>query len=203
MFLGGCVFIYHISGYVSIKHQVAINSTETVKARLTFDREAQIQAVVINGCHTYNGICNVSYFMEELLKKQQKISFSGDGASHQNGEAERAIKTVFTMAITMLMHTDLRCPEDILSTDHWPVAMDYAVWVYNWISDMQSGLSAIEMWSRWRFDPVSETLSNCHVWGCPIYFLEPKLHNPGVNIPKWDPRSRRGVNMSFSKMHST
>ena len=41
MFSVGCVFIDHASGYVSIKHQVAINATETVKAKLTFDREAQ------------------------------------------------------------------------------------------------------------------------------------------------------------------
>ena len=36
MFSEGCVFIDHVSGYVIIKHQVAINSTETVKAKLTF-----------------------------------------------------------------------------------------------------------------------------------------------------------------------
>ena len=30
MYSGGCVFIDHISGYVIIKHQVAINATETV-----------------------------------------------------------------------------------------------------------------------------------------------------------------------------
>ena len=50
---------------------------------------------------------------------------------------------------------------------------------------------------------MSETLSNCHVWGCPTYVLEPKLQNPGVKIPKWDPRSRRGFNMGLSKMHAT
>ena len=141
--------------------------------------------------------------MEELLKKQQKIRFSGPGASHQNGAAERVIKTVVTMAKTMLMHAALRCPEDTLSTDLWPMAMDYSVWVYNRTPDMQSGLSAIEIWSCSRFEPVSETLSNCHVWGCTTYVLEPKLQKPGVKIPKWDFRRRRGVNMGFSKMHST
>ena len=50
---------------------------------------------------------------------------------------------------------------------------------------------------------MSETLSNCHIWGFPTYVLEPKLQKHGVKIPKWDPRSRRGVNMVFSKMHST
>ena len=60
--------------------------------------------MVIKGYQTYNGIFNASEFMEELLKKQQKINFSGAGASHQNGSAERAIKTVVTMARTMLIH---------------------------------------------------------------------------------------------------
>ena len=73
------------------------------------------------------------------------------------------------------MHAALRYPEDTLSTYIWPMEMDYYVWVYNRIPDMQSGLSAIEIWSMSRFEPVSETLSNCHVWGYPTYVLEPKL----------------------------
>ena len=131
--------------------------------------------MVIKGYHTDNGIFNSSEFMEELLKKQQKIRFSGDGASHQNGEAYLSINTVVPMARTKLMNAALRCPEYAMSTDIWPMAMDYAVWVYNRTPDMQSGLSAIEIWSRSRFEPVLETLSNFHVWGCPTYVLEPKL----------------------------
>ena len=126
--------------------------------------------------------------MEELLKKQKNIRFSVSGASHQNGAAERAINTLVTMAKTLLMQAALRCSEDKFSTDLWPMAMDYAVKVYNWIPNMQSGLSAIKIWSRSRFYPVSETLSNCSVWGCPTYVLEPKFHKPGVKIPKWYPR---------------
>ena len=38
MFSGGCVFIDHTSSYVSIKHQVDINSTEDVKEKITFER---------------------------------------------------------------------------------------------------------------------------------------------------------------------
>ena len=50
---------------------------------------------------------------------------------------------------------------------------------------------------------MSETLSNFHVWVFPTYVLEPNVQNPGVKIPKWDPRSQIGVNMGFSNMHST
>ena len=48
---------------MSIKRQVAINATETVKAKLTLEREAQSQGMVIKGYHTDNGIFNASYFM--------------------------------------------------------------------------------------------------------------------------------------------
>ena len=70
MFSGGCVFIDHTSGYVSIKHQVAINATESVKANLEFEKEDQSQGVVIKGYQTDNEIFNASEFMEELLKNQ-------------------------------------------------------------------------------------------------------------------------------------
>ena len=86
-------------------------------------REAQSQGVVIKGYHTDNGIFNASEFMEDILKKQKNIRFSGAGASHQNGESERAIKTLVTMSRTMLMHAALRCPEDTFSTDLRKMAM--------------------------------------------------------------------------------
>ena len=201
MFSGGCVFIDYASVYLRIKHQVEINATENFKAKLTLEREAQIQGVEIKGYHTDNSIFNDSEFMEELLKNQQEINFSGAGASHQNCSPEHSINVVVTMARTILMHNALRYPEDIFSTDFWPTAMDYDVWVYNRIPDMQSGFYTTKIWSISRFEPVSETLSNFHVWGCPTYVLEPKLQKPGVNIPKWDTRSRIGVNIGFIKMH--
>ena len=149
-----------------IKHQVAINATETIEAKLTFDMESQIHGVGINRYHTDNGVFNVSEFMEDLFKKQQTIRFSGAGTSHLNGAAKCAINTVVTMERTTLMHAALRCPEDTFYTDLWPMEMGYAAWVYNWIPDMQSRLSDNGIWSRSRFELVSYTLSNCHVWGC-------------------------------------
>ena len=94
---------------MNIKHQVDINATETFKEKITFEREDQSQGVMIKGYHTDNWIFNASEFMGNILKNQQKIRFSGAGASHQNGAAERSIKTVVTMVRTMLMHAALRC----------------------------------------------------------------------------------------------
>ena len=87
MFSGGCIFIDHASGCMSIKHQVAINYTESINEKPTFERESQIQGVVIKGYHNDNKIFNASEFMEEPLKKHQKIRFSGAGDLHKNGAA--------------------------------------------------------------------------------------------------------------------
>ena len=86
MFSGACVFIDHASGYVSIKHQVAINANETVRVKLTFEREAQSKGVVVKGYHTDHGIFNASEFMEELLKKQKNIRFNGMELHTQMGQ---------------------------------------------------------------------------------------------------------------------
>ena len=60
MFSRRCIFIDHVSVYVIIKHQVDINANETVKAKITFEREAQSRGVVIKGYYTNNSISNAS-----------------------------------------------------------------------------------------------------------------------------------------------
>ena len=102
---------------MSIKYQVAINSTETVKSKLTFESEDKSQGVVIKGYHTDNGIFNASKFMEELLNKHNKIRFSGAGTSPQNRPADRAIKTVVNMESVILMQAWMICHKDTLSID--------------------------------------------------------------------------------------
>ena len=59
--------------------------------------------------------------MEDILKDQQNIKLSGYCVSHQNGAAEGAIKVVATTTRTMLIHTELRFPEDTLTNDVWPI----------------------------------------------------------------------------------
>ena len=89
--------------------------------------------------------------MEDLLNNHKKISYSGDGASYQNGVEERSIKTVVDVERTMLMHTALRYTEEKFPTDIWKIEMDYAVLIYNHIPHINSCLSTIEICSRSRF----------------------------------------------------
>ena len=137
------------------------------------------------------------------MKKHQNIRFGRSRASHQNGASERAVKTMVTIESNMRMKTALRYLEETFSTAIWPMRIYYAIFIYNMIIGVQYILSMIEVWSRSRFEIVSETLSNFRVWGFLTCVLEPKLQNPGMKILRWDTRSQMEVNMGFIKMHST
>ena len=67
---------YHASDYLSIKNQVAIKATETVKAKLTFEREDKSQELMIKVYPT--DTFNTSKFMENfsfILSAWHWISF--------------------------------------------------------------------------------------------------------------------------------
>ena len=203
MFHGGSIFSDHASGYIQVRHQVSLNAEESIKAKVNYERDAANYGVFVKAYHTDNGVFTSKDFMGHLIERHQNIRFSGAGAAHQNGVAERGIKTVVDMARTMLIHAAMRSPSGTISAELWPMAIDHAVWIYNRLPRMETGLSAIELYGRSTFMPVKDVLSTCHTWGCPAYVLEPKLQKGGVKIPKWAPRSRRGAFMGFSRLHST
>lgn len=203
MLNGGSIFVDHASGRIFIHHQVSLNAVESIKAKLALDREAALSGISVHSIHTDNGVFSSKQYMAHLASKGQTVTFSGSGAAHQNAVAEQAIKTVVYMARTMLIHAAMRSPENTITPDLWPMAMDYAAWIYNHLPKSDTGLSPDEIWTRSQFTPTKDVLARCHVWGAPTYVLEPKLQKSGIKIPKWAPRSRRGAFMGFSPHHST
>jgi hypothetical protein len=45
-------------------------------------------------------------------------------------------------------------------------------------------------------------LLDLHVWGCPVYVLDPKLQQ-GQKLPRWQPRYRKGICMGLSTQHAS
>ncbi len=78
------------------------------------------------------------------------------------------------------------------------MAINYAVWVFNHLPRIDTGLCPDEMWSQSR--TTHDDLRRAHVWGCPVYVLEPELQD-GKKIPKWQPRARLGMFMGLSQVH--
>ena len=71
---------------MSIKHQVAIKSAETFKAKFSIYKDAQSQGVLIKGYEIYNALLDVPYLIEYMLKTRKVLGLSRAGASHKNGE---------------------------------------------------------------------------------------------------------------------
>jgi hypothetical protein len=119
-------------------------------------------------------------------------------AHHQNGISERAIHTVSESARAMLLHAAIHWPKEI-SLDLWPLAMDYAIWIWNRMPRKESGLAPVEIFCGATVDKT--ILRNTHVFGCPAYVLDPKIQD-GKKLPRWQPKSCRGQFLGFSKRHA-
>ena len=103
--------------------------------------------VEIDSDHTDNGIYKSKAFTEELALRYQSIRFSGVGAKWQNGVAEGAIRIVVSRARTMMIHAKLQWPE-MEDDSLWPMAMEYAAYLYNNTPNAESGIAPIEVFSN-------------------------------------------------------
>ena len=89
--------------------------------------------VLVPSYHSDNGIFTSTDFMDEVNKGFQNILFSGVGANHQNGIAERGIQSILTKARTLLIHAAILWP-DASHKRLWPMAVDYVLHHHNHMS---------------------------------------------------------------------
>ena len=118
-FHGGTLFVDHSSGFIRVEHQVTLNASDTIKSKISFEKQAYLDGVIINQYHTDNGIFKASVFLEHIANKNQTIKFYGSGTPHQNGITEWAIGVTVAMAHTVLIHAAMHHPEGTISSDLW------------------------------------------------------------------------------------
>ena len=82
----------------------------------------------------------------------------------------------------------------------WAFAFQHTAWLYNRLPNPKTGLTPLEVLTKTKVD--HRDLLRSHVWGCPVYVLDPKLQD-GKKIPKWNRRSRLGQFLGFSDEHSS
>ena len=75
----------------SILHQ---SSSETIRAKQNYEKFAFDNNVIIEDYLADNGVFKAKAFVKHLQDHHQKVKFCGVNAHHQNGVAERAIKTI-------------------------------------------------------------------------------------------------------------
>ena len=196
---GGTVFADAASSYISLHHQMGFTAHETILSKIAFEREAFTVGVNVSEYNTDNGVYTSKEFTLDLANKNQTNRLSGVGAHHQNGPAENAIKNISRRARIFMFHAALRWP-DHYDKSLWPLAMTHAVHLHNHTPRRQDGLCPVEIWSSSKSN--YSHLKSAHPWGCPVYVLDPRLQD-GFKIPRWEPRSRRGIYMGVSPLHAS
>ena len=199
MYRGGAIFVDQASGYIFIQPQITFSSVETLQAKLEFERMCLTSGVHVVTYMSDNGAFSAKEFTNDIISRGQHAKYSGVGAHHHNGIAERAIQTISNMSRTMMLHAGIHWP-DLVESSLWPMAMEYAAFIYNHAPNMESGQAPIDLFTRTLVP--RQLLNNLHVWGCPAYVLEPKLQD-GKKIPRWKPRSRRGVFLGLASKYAS
>ena len=63
----------------------------------------------------------------------------------------------------------------------WGFAIKHVAWIHNCLPSQTSWLTPLEMLTKTKAD--HKDLVHSHVWGCPVFVLDPKLQ-VGKQIPK-------------------
>ena len=89
------------------------STEETLAAKLAIEKFCRQHGVKISQWHADNGRYTDKEFIEQVDKHEQKITFCGVGAHHQNGVAEASVKKHTLKARTLLLH----------AKRYWPAAI--------------------------------------------------------------------------------
>ena len=149
--------------------------------------------------HSDNGTAfTAQKFRQHLYDKGQTERFAATGSHHQNGRAERAIRTIMGMSRTMLLHSAIHWSE-VADATLWPLSVRLATYLYNRVTTNDSGLSPHDLWTRTRYS--FKDLHEIQVFGCPVYVLDKKLSD-GKKIPRWKTRAERYMYVGRSERHA-
>ena len=199
-YCGGCLFVDHCSSYVHAELQKSLSSHDTLRAKMNFEAICRDSGVTAQTFSSDNGKAFTSReFTEHLSNFFQISKFAGVGAHHHNAQAERAIRSIMSIARTMMLHSGIHWP-DVADPTLWPLAVLHAVFLFNHVPSEVTGLSPNDIFTRTRWP--HKRFHDIHVWGCPLYVLQKSLQD-GKKIPRWKPRSNRCVHMGLSPSHAT
>ena len=150
-----------MSGMIHVEHQLGFSASETLRAKQSFEKLALDHGVLINSYRADNGVFRANEFVAHIREQNQKLSFCGVNAHHKNRVAERAVRTVSECARALLLFAVCYWKDEITS-DLWPMAVDYAVYLYNHLPN-EKGIAPIDLFTG--VTSPRYKLRDYHIWG--------------------------------------
>lgn len=198
-FYAATIFVDHFTDYTYVHLMRDTTAETTLEAKNAYEHLLSTFGHRVMAYHADNGRFAETDFVQDVKDKAQNITYCGVGSHHQNGIAERRIRSLGEDARTMLAHGQHLWPE-VVSKSLWPFAYKAACRARNKFKLDDNGLSPEEKLSGVQ---TSLHIRNEHPLFCPIYCLDKKLQGGLGGIPKWNPRSNAGVYLGHSPDHSS
>ena len=197
-FWGSVIYVDHFSDYIYSHLIQGTTSSDTLKSKHGYEREAATFGVKIKLYHADNLRFNDNNFMGDCITANQKITFCGVGAHHQNAVVESKIKILTNGARTVLLHAKRKWPK-VITTVLWPFALQSVVERHNRLHLDQDGKSPLEKFSQTTKEIV---VSDFHTWGCPVFILDAANQSGSIGTTKWDPKSHARIYLGRSPCHA-
>jgi hypothetical protein len=180
--------------------QQGATADETLEGKEAFEQYAKERGVKIQAYHADNGIFRAHKWVMACRAQGQSLSFAGVNAHHQNGIAERRIRTLQELARTMLIHANHRWPKAV-TANLWPYALRMANDVLSETPNMKhpQKLTPQQVFSNTEVQPNPK---HWKPFGCPTYVLDPSLQSNTGIFHKWKQRSRVGIYIGRSPQHA-
>lgn len=192
------IFVDHHSDYTYVHLMQDTTAVATLEAKNAYERLIGTFGSKVLAYHADNGRFAEKAYMSDVKDKGQNITFCGVGSHHQNGIAERRIRSLGEDARTMLAHGEHLWPE-VVNKTLWPFAYKAAARSRNKFNLDAKGLSPEEKASGVI---ARSDFKNEHALFCPVFTLHKRLQGGIGGIPKWNPRSNAGVYLGHSPDHA-
>ena len=93
--VGGCIFFDHMSRYIHVKPQLGCSSSETIRAKQNYEKLCLDNGILVDTFLADNGVFQAANaFVQHIREHNQHIQYCCVNAHHQNGLAERLIRTI-------------------------------------------------------------------------------------------------------------
>jgi hypothetical protein len=128
----------------------------------------------------------LAHVISGLISNFRINNYPSPRQRHQNCGVEGSIQTSTKWSGTMLLYDILHWPQVIDHTNvlqFWHFAMDHSIHMWNNLPVKKTHHSPIYIFTS-TVHPNYDHLQRSHVWGSPMYVLQPELQD-AKKIGKW------------------